>query len=187
MEGISNEWFDPEQDPRATLAGCLRNFFLQAVRQQRVIDAQPGPKPAGSLYKTDKNFLKIKLEVPAPDRVFGDSESGVELRADNSRPSLWVLLPLGAGPKGEDFDLIDVVVAADDITVHVIPPSETPTQFLVKDNYVGPKSPLYETLEELQSHQPPDEIDQVNAALYWTEALNEYDIRTITSSQRATA
>lgn len=188
MEAVNNEWFEPEQDPRETLAGSLRNFFLQAIRHQRLIDGQFGAKPAGSLYKTDAGFLKIKLVVPDADRVFGASESGTEAPADTSRPALWVLIPLGLEEqRSDEFDLIDHVVATDDITVHVIPADGETSQFLVRDDYIGPKSPVYETLEQLQAHHSPDEFDQINTANYWASALEDYDIRTVHSTQRETA
>lgn len=184
MEGIGRGEFEPnEEDPRTIFADKLRDFFMFAIEQQRVADAsEQRTKPAGSLYKTDGGFLKIHLQAPAQDVVFGGTRGQEKTPMPNHRPPIWLLVPLGSS-REEGFELEDVMLSAESLTVHVMNENGESVQFLVRDDYVGPVAPIYETLEDLAAHAPPDEIDQLSAALYWVEMLADYSIRTITSSR----
>lgn len=185
MEEIGgHELEQSHEDPRTIFADSLRDFFMLAISQQKVIDGdERRTKPAGSLYKTDGGFLKIHLQAPAADKVFSSLRSSGNLDIINvNRPPLWVLIPLG-NYVDEGMELEDVVLAADSLMVHVAAEGELPIQFLVRDDYVGPAVPLYESVEDLQAYSPPDEAEQLVVAQGWVGSLSQYDLRTITASR----
>lgn len=184
MESVGRPEFEQkEEGPREQFADALRDFFMMALEQQGVVDAgEQRTKPAGSLFKTDGGFLKIHLQAPAEDVVFSSLSAGERVQHRVQRPPIWLLIPLGSY-KEEGVDLEDVVLTSENITVHVLPEGEEPQQFLVRDDYVGPIVPIFETMEELEAHSPPDEWEQLSVAMYWVEQLPHYDIRTIAPSR----
>lgn len=169
------------EDPRTELAEKLRGFVLQAIEQQRVPDSdEKKTRKAGSLYKIDGGFLKVHLQPPAADHVFYDTTEVPDI-ASEQLPNIWILIPLKKD--GRDFGLEDIVLAAEDITVHVLPLDGRPMQFLSRDDYLGPLVPVATTVEEMIAFSTPTELEQTTAATGWQQLLDHYDIRTITATQ----
>ncbi len=170
------------EDPRTMLADTLREFVLQAVRQQEVNDAvSSGKKAPGSLYKTDGGFLKVHLQAPAADHVFG-AKGGEHDIPSEALPPVWVLIPLKA-----EAELDELILESDDILVHVRPEGQQSLQFMVRDDYLGPLAPAFDTLEQMQAYTPPDDAEQIETAKNWTIMLESYDIRTIVGTNQGQA
>ncbi len=172
---------DYPEDPRTELADKLRGFVLQAIEQQRVPDADEKTiRKAGSLYKIDGDYLKVHLQTPAPDHIFDGQEKGVE-RLPDSSPHVWILVPLGEDH--QRFGLEDIVVAADEIIVHVLSGNSEPLQFVSRDDYLGPLVPVEASIEEIMAYSAPSDMEQITTAAGWKQMLDNYDLRTITATR----
>lgn len=185
MEGLQHS-FEHEDDPRTNVANKFRDFFLQAISHQRVIDASmQDNRPAGTLYKMKDGKLFIHLEVPARDLDFDTTDESPIVGSRANYPPLWVMIHAQPKPS-QDIMLEDEVISADVITIHVVPENQSPYKFEVRDDYIGPTVPEFEfeTLNDLESYDPSVTLtEQLSAADYWLTALSEYDIRTVTSTQ----
>ncbi len=179
-----------EDDPRTQLTDILRGFFLRAVSEQELRDAERAAArndrvQPGSLYKTDGNFLKVYLQVPADDVVFHGTEVG---RRDTvgTRSDIWLLLPLL--PEDRDFDLRDTILSAEDIILNVrTPDGAADVNLLVNDGYVGPadvEDAALDKLLELSDSTEEGDADnnQQQIATHWIGLLEDYDLRTIAST-----
>lgn len=173
------------EDPRTMLADSLRDFALEAVRQQERIDSineEDRPQP-GSLYKLDGGFLKVHLQPPAADLVFSGQREGQSMPPD-PLPAVWLLIPMGTEYDPGD-ELEDAVLEAEEMIVHVVQEGAEPEQFLSRDNYLGPAMPPLNSVADLAYFAPPSLDVQVEAAKDWVTKLQKYDLRTIVGSNRS--
>lgn len=177
-----------EEDPRTQLADVLRGFFLRAIDEQDLRDAESGDsasgkKQPGSLYKTDGGFLKIHLQPPASDVIFnGTYQPPAE--TGGFYPDIWVLIPWTSSE--ETAELRDVVMVAESLLLHTRVPGHEHAEFWVRDDFIGPSEAEEIDLEKLTTDTHHDEegrvVSQQAIASGWVSLLSRYDIRTIAAT-----
>lgn len=181
--------YEEEDDPRYILAEKVRNFFLQAISQQHLIDSQEKKKrQSGTLYKTDGGYLKIHLQAPAGDLVFHGSNAGKQ-HLPEPLPEMWAFIALPPDSEEEyNFEFEEIVLAADNLILHSVVPGFEPVEIWVRDDYIGLAGSM-ENLADFNAQPTESELEQIESeqllmASHWAELLEDYDLRTIVTNPK---